>query len=175
MTDPTESIPPSVLGRVTGDLLAPRGPDALLAIQVPASCFEEGARLLLRRPAKATCILCRGGGCDVCARAGGFRLPSSPDQSEFLEFVLPRQIRSEGVMVRIPHEGAPSSLPDEPRGHLIVKVDVGDRLSPGVSRDLSTAPLSRRLAGDGMQMRLVWMAILLCLLFVGLLRLSGWL
>ena len=62
-------------------------PRGRVSIVVPTAWLREGARLAVSLPQKLRCDLCDGGGCDVCARSGAYRLP---DERPPLAITLPR-------------------------------------------------------------------------------------
>ncbi len=138
-----------VLGRVTGAVDVPRGPDVVHRINVPEAWLEEGARIELELPRNLSCAACGGGGCDACERSGAITLRGRREPPELLEVELPRRHASEdppsssrrGVVVRIPEKGG---LPEEgsslPRGVLMLSVRPADEPDPGI-RKVTPAPL----------------------------------
>lgn len=168
--DSPEKSPP--LAKVTCDLSGPRGPDGVLSIRVPEEWRQAGTGLLLRVPKKAVCAICEGGGCDVCGRSGAISLR----EGALLELTLPEAPLDARLELRIPWEGAPALDEVLPRGHLLLRISTGERPSPGLVRDGRREFLEQRRVDST---RLVWRSVLLvvlmCLLFLGMLRLSGWL
>jgi len=165
------SEPPSVLGRVTGDVEVPRGPDVEWKVHVPNSWLSEGATIRLELPARLPCAACGGGGCDACGRSGALTLEP---KAEPLEVRLGST--AEGAQrIRLPHLGAASGQDGVPAGHLYLLVGRNGAPSSRVTRvetvmDSSDKEAERR----ALMKRSVVMAVLLILTFFGLLRLSGW-
>ncbi len=160
------------LGKVTEDLDVPRGPDLSMEITVPASWIAEGATLVVAWPRRVSCRCCGGGGCDACARSGAFSLQGELAREPF-EVSLPRlDAPPSSLMIRLPNLGMPSGEGDRPPGHLFLDVRAGQPPSAGVAR--ASKSEARVLRRDLMRSS-VWMAILVSLLFLGMLRLSGWL
>ncbi|OQX67793.1 MAG: hypothetical protein B6A08_13550 [Sorangiineae bacterium NIC37A_2] len=163
---------PQALGKVTEDLDVPRGPDLSMEITVPASWIAEGATLVVAWPRRLLCRACGGGGCDACGRSGAFSLQGEPVREPF-EVSLPRrEAPPSSLTIRLPSLGMPSDKEDHPPGHLFLEVRPGQPPSAGVAR--ATRNESRVLRRDLMRSS-VWMAIFVSLLFLGMLRLSGWL
>jgi hypothetical protein len=164
-----------VLGQVLGELDGSRGADGLLSVTVLPLWLESGARLLVRRPRKLVCAACEGGGCDACERSGALVLPSAEDaDEEILEVSLPQVDPARPVVLRIPGRGMPSLNTHEPAGHLLLRVAPGAQPSTSVTLDRGEA--SRNLAhlDRSLVTRSTVMAVFLIALFLGLLRLSGW-
>lgn len=138
-----------VLGRVTGAIDVPRGPDALYRVHVPGEWLGEGATLELELPRNLTCASCDGGGCDACDRSGAITLRERKAPAEIVRVTLPRPVETgappssnkRGLVVRIPERGG--SPPGEsllPRGNLLLAVLEGDEPGPGVRRVESELP-----------------------------------
>lgn len=162
------------LGKVTGDLEAARGPDVEHQIQVPESWM--GSSVAVELPRNLNCAACQGGGCDRCERAGALSLRGRDEAAASFVVALPglETMGEAGLCLRIPERGAKSLEDSQGRGHLLLKVRSGE-LSPGVSLvkdELALTPEQERLQ---MIRRSTVMAVCLILLFIGLLRLSGWL
>ncbi len=162
------------LGKVTGNLEAPRGPDVELEIVVPEKWF--GSSVEVELPRNLRCAHCQGGGCDKCDRSGALSLYARGAQPETILVALPeRQQVQADVCLRIPGRGAKDAAGELGPGHLMLRVRTGAEWSPFVSLvggDTSLTPEQERLQ---MIRRSVVMAVGLILLFIGLLRLSGWL
>lgn len=163
------------LGKVTGDLDAARGPDVELQIQVPEGWM--GASVAVELPRNLNCASCQGGGCDRCERAGALSLRGRDEAATEVVVALPtsNEAGDAGVCLRIPERGARSTEESEGRGHLLLKVRIADEASSGVS--LMSAETNLTPEQERLQMirRSSVMAVGLILLFIGLLRLSGWL
>ncbi len=122
---PRESAPvssgPAQLGRVTGDLNEPRGPDVLLRVDVPAAWLQQGVTVEIELPRLLSCARCDGGGCDACGRRGAFSRQDCHGSDESVELTLPGGGGEAAVALRIPNRGAcapaGSSLP---AGHLLL-------------------------------------------------------
>jgi hypothetical protein len=163
------------LAKISLAVDGPRGPDVECEITVPADWFMEGRRIEVDLPSRLACASCAGGGCDACGRRGAFDVPKADVP---LELTLPLAEGSPArFRVRIPGLGAPAADPELARGHLILSVRVGDLPSRGVQampkQTMLTAP-SARVADPAFVLRIVLMAALVSLLFVFLLRFSGW-
>lgn len=162
------------LGKVTGNLEAPRGPDVELQIIVPEAWF--GSSLEVELPRNVNCAHCQGGGCDRCDRAGALSLYERGAPPEKILVVLPVREQVQGdVCLRIPGRGAQDPAGELGPGHLLLKVRAGAEWSPYVRLVEQSAELSREQERLQLIRRSVVMAVGLILLFVGLLRLSGWL
>jgi len=136
----------TILGRITGAIDCPRGPDAQMSVSVPEDWIVSGATLQIALPRNLTCATCHGGGCDRCERSGAVSLRERRAEPETVEVTLPRDaaraslaaaasaaVRS--VVVRIPERGGmPEATPELPRGHLLVSIRPGPEPSRGVSR-----------------------------------------
>jgi hypothetical protein len=166
--------PESRLAQVTGDLNAPRGADGSLTITVPPQWLEQGSRLLVRVPKKLVCAACEGGGCDACARSGALTLPETSEEERVLAVTLPSLDGAHEVALRIPGRGMPSKDPTEPAGHLILKIVPGPSPSPSVAVDRTESSRGLAHLDRSLIARSTLMAVGLILLFLGMLRLSGW-
>ena len=116
------------------DLLRILDPDALdertseprgrASIVVPTAWLREGARLQLELPSKLRCDVCDGGGCDACARSGGYRLP---DERGKVALTLPR-VTDDVLALRVTNP-----LGDVSPTLLVVRVAAGLEPSAGVT------------------------------------------
>jgi hypothetical protein len=166
--------PSSALGQVLGDLEGPRGADGAVSITVLPEWFETGARLIVQLPRRVVCATCEGGGCDVCGRSGALLLPHLTDES-VLSITLPSTIApARPVTLRVPGRGMPSLNAHEPAGHLLLRVVPGPTASASVTLDRGEPGRSLAHLDRGLVTRSTVMAILLIAVFLGLLRLSGW-
>lgn len=162
-----------VLGKVTGDLDAPRGPDVAFQITVPADWFGREISVLL--PRNLHCAACSGGGCDRCDRSGAITLRARADEPKEVRIALPpADLLSPGVCLRIPEQGGAAMTEGVGRGHLLLTVRRGEEASRDVSLTHSEGILSGAERHELMK-RSVLMAVGLILLFLGMLKLSGWL
>ncbi len=162
-----------VLGKVTFDLEAPRGPDVTMQIVVPETWF--GKEVLVVLPRNLRCAACDGGGCDGCGRAGAVSLRGREDQPTEIRVSLPaRDAERPGVCLRIPEEGGTATNPELGRGHLLLTIKAGDAPSGEVSL-VQVSPVLSDLERRSLMKRSVAMAVGLILLFIGMLKLSGWL
>ena len=161
------------MAKVTGDLECPRGQDLLHKIEVPRSWLSEGAQLLVTLPKNLPCAGCEGGGCDGCARSGALCTREQDEAAVEVGVTLPGGT-AEGVRIRIPELGAVSDVPELGRGHLLLTVVAGPSPSPGVLRQPQRPVGSSHERQDLMRTSL-FVAVVLILLFFGMLRLSGWL
>lgn len=164
-----------VLGKVTTNLDEPRGPDVSLSIFVPARWLGRAVQITL--PRNLSCAACGGGGCDQCERAGALSLRDRDQPPATLEVVLPKGSDGEGssdgqaLRIRIPEQGGLPREEGQGRGHLLLTVVLGAEASSLVRLTLA----ARQEERQELMKRSVYMAVLLIVLFVGLLRLSGWL
>lgn len=124
-----------VLGRVVqADLETPRGPDAAHRIRVPRRWLETGALIEIEIPRNLTCAGCEGGGCDACDRSGALTVRGRGEPIGLLLVTLPSGKPEGAVVIRIPeHGGLPGEGTDLPRGHLLLRVEVGSKADPGVT------------------------------------------
>lgn len=162
-----------VLGKVTKDLDTPRGPDVVMTVTVPDSWLGKDVEVEL--PRNLHCAFCDGGGCDRCERAGAVSIRDRRAQVETLTVRLPDSTQGkEAICIRIPESGGHSSSEGEGRGHLMLTVKLGEVESSEVTL---AAPAVHRAPVDRAELmkRSLWMAVVLILLFLGMLRLSGWL
>ncbi len=162
-----------VLGKVTGDLEGPRGPDVSMQVIVPIGWF--GREVSVALPRNLHCAACDGGGCDGCHRAGAISLREKKDEPVEIRVSLPaHDPEVAGICLRIPGQGGKSQDEELGRGHLLLSVKTGDEPSSEVTLVDVPAPLSdeeRRL----LMKRSLVMAVGLIALFLGMLKLSGWL
>jgi hypothetical protein len=173
MTAPDEQS--TALGQVLGELDGPRGADGSLSVTVLSAWLEGGSRLLVRLPRKLVCAACEGGGCDSCERSGALALTTSADSAEeILSVTLPQVLPAKPVVLRIPGRGIPSLIAHEPAGHLLLRVVPGDTPSASVTLDRGEADRKLAHLDRSLVTRSTVMAIVLIALFLGLLRLSGW-
>lgn len=136
------------LGRVTGTLDVPRGPDVAHRVRVPAAWVDEGAIIEFELPRNMKCVACEGGGCDRCDRSGAISVRGKHELAELVQVTLPARGSEEdpsssgrGLVIRIPQRGGFSEDPDEPRGILMLSVVAADAADPGVVRvELPVAP-----------------------------------
>jgi hypothetical protein len=136
----------TILGRITGTIDCPRGPDAQMSVSVPEEWIAGGATLQIALPRNLTCATCHGGGCDRCERSGAVSLRARRAEAETVEVTLPRGAAqaagasaapgtARSVVVRIPERGGlPETTPELPRGHLLVSIRPGAEPSRGVTR-----------------------------------------
>lgn len=162
-----------VLGKVTGDLDAPRGPDVAFQITVPEGWLGREVALVL--PRNVHCAACGGGGCDRCERSGAITLRARDEEPAQVRVSLPSaEVASAGVCLRIPELGGSSPEEGCGRGHLLLTVRVGEE----VSRDVTLVHVPGTLSDDArrqLMKRSLTMAVGLIALFLGMLKLSGWL
>ncbi len=123
-----------VLGKVTGEIAALRGPDALHRIRVPEAWLQAGATIEVELPRNLTCASCEGGGCDKCDRSGAVSLRGRKEPLELLQVTLPPREAADvppssgkrGLVVRVPGRGGmPKEEDDRPRGVLLLSVRPG--------------------------------------------------
>lgn len=160
------------LAKVTKDLDAPRGPDVVHDIQVEQNWFGQTVRVVL--PRNLRCATCEGGGCDRCERAGAVSVRDRECAETVIEVTLPPLPDDQtDLCVRIPEQGGPSKQPDEGRGHLLLRVRVAAQSAAQVSL-MVAPPTSIDLSRQALMKRSLVMAVGLVLLFLWLLRFSGW-
>lgn len=162
-----------VLGKVTGDLGAPRGPDVAFQITVPEAWFGREIAIVL--PRNLRCAACEGGGCDSCDRSGAITLRERDEEPVEVRVCLPApDLSNPGVCLRIPEQGGVAVEEDQGPGHLLLTVRRGEQ----PSRDVSLVHVGGTLSAaerSQLMKRSVIMAVGLIALFLGMLKLSGWL
>jgi hypothetical protein len=130
------------LGKVTGAIDVPRGPDVIHRIRVPVDWLEEGALIQLDLPRNLTCAACEGGGCDKCDRSGAISVRGRKDAGEKVQVTLPRldeasvETTASGrpLVIRIPERGGLSEDPQLRRGLLLLSIVTADEADAGVVR-----------------------------------------
>jgi hypothetical protein len=130
------------LGRVTGAVDVPRGPDVLHRLRVAAAWLEEGALIEFELPRNLKCAACEGGGCDRCERSGAISVRGRKEIGEVVQVTLPKRTESSyestasgrTIVIRIPERGGIAPDPDLPRGLLLLSVVPADEPDPGVAR-----------------------------------------
>lgn len=166
------------LGNVLKDTEGPRGPDVELKIEVPEAWLKERAHVEVELPRNLPCASCGGGGCDTCHRAGAVSLRERNTEPEILSVALPPlDAGGRNQCLRIPERGGPAEDPDQPRGHLFLTVSTADQPTELVTR-VARSYSSRQLGPEEqkkLMQRSLLMAVGLCISFVLLLYLSGWL
>jgi hypothetical protein len=117
------------LGRVTGNLEVPRGPDVTHKVRVKPEWLEVGATIEFELPRNLSCAACKGGGCDKCDRSGAITIRDRGEPGELVTVTLPRHTpdlettaSGRGVIVRIPERGGLPESPKMPRGLLLLSV-----------------------------------------------------
>lgn len=168
----------NVLGKVAlQSLEEPRGADVTLSVRVPASWLATGETIEVELPRNLACAHCDGGGCDVCERAGAVSLRERQAPPESLRVSLPTHEAAEAgksIVLRIPARGGFAADADRPRGLLMLKVTGAAEADDNVR--LVSPPAHRELrAPPEVVLRSLVIAIVLVVLFVLMLRLSGWL
>ncbi|GAC1353093.1 MAG: hypothetical protein NVS3B20_18420 [Polyangiales bacterium] len=93
------------------------------SIVVPTVWLRDGARLEVDLPDRLRCDLCDGGGCDACARSGGYLLPVVRSA---LAITLPRVI-DDHIALRVTNP-----LGDVTPSLLVVHIACGPMASRGV-------------------------------------------
>ena len=167
------------LAQVLGDLDIPRGPDLAFSTQVPSDWFRPGTVLRIALPERLSCAECQGGGCDRCDRKGAIRLREADEEQEIVRITLPQTLNESNIQIRLPHAGGyPLSEQDEalPRGHLIVSLRSAEMEVDPENSLVSLgkpAPLSEEERRTLARKSIVVIGSLV-ILFVFLLRLSGW-
>src|SRR5690606_5973978 len=124
-----------------------------------------------------------GGGCDRCGRSGAIATREPGQDAAPARVALPSLEATtvdSALVLRIPELGGAASEVDLPRGHLLLKVIITE--SPDAHPAALTAHLvSPDLASDRLaerrelMKRSMVMAVVMIALFLGMLRLSGWL
>lgn len=99
-------------------------PAARVSIVVPSEWLREGARLELVLPNKLRCDRCDGGGCDACARSGGYR---APEENKKIALTLPR-VTDDYLALRVTNP-----FGDQEPALLVVRLAAGPEASPGVT------------------------------------------
>lgn len=176
------------LGRVTGAIDVPRGPDVKHRVRVPQAWFDEGAEVEIELPRNLTCAACDGGGCDRCERAGAISLRGRKEPSELVRVTLPRRKEAQhettasgrALVVRIPERGGISEE-DLPRGLLLLQLTPADAPDSGVERVARAvtprppAPPAEVPAAPPGSRLVLWVAVVVVLwvLFLVWLRLTG--
>ena len=129
------------LGRVTGTLDLPRGPDVVHRIRVPGAWLDEGAAIEIELPRNLACAKCKGGGCDACGRSGAITLRGRGEPTEIVQVTLPKRDDSaeltasgRGIVLRVPERGGLSDSTELPRGILMLTVISSDTADSGVAR-----------------------------------------
>jgi len=130
------------LGKVTGAVDVPRGPDVIHRIHVAAEWLEEGALIEFELPRNLKCAACEGGGCDACGRSGAVSVRGRKELGEVVQVTLPKRDESSlestasgrTLVIRIPERGGMSDSPALPRGLLLLSVVPADVSDPGVQR-----------------------------------------
>jgi hypothetical protein len=171
-----------VLGNVlNADLDEPRGPDVVHRIHVPQSWLDRGATIEFELPRNLTCAECDGGGCDACSRAGAITLRAREDPVEVVQVTLPTpesESAPRDVILRSPQKGGlPKTDPELPRGLMMLRVSTADSADDKVWLSDGATSLSEahKRAPSEVILRSVGVAVLLVLLFVAILKISGWL
>lgn len=176
------------LGRVTGNLEVPRGPDVTHKVRVKPEWLEAGATIEFELPRNLSCAACQGGGCDKCERSGAITLRDRNEPGELVTVTLPRHTNDmestasgRGIVVRIPERGGLPDSPKKPRGLLLLSVSpalvadvklVETPAPPEVipSKRPTVAPAARKL--DPVVIALVILVVLL-LGYLAWLRITG--
>lgn len=144
-----------------------------MQIVVPDDWF--GRDVLVTLPRNLRCAACDGGGCDGCERSGAISLRERADEPTEIQVSLPvRDDARPGVCLRIPEQGGVPHDPELGRGHLLLTVKSGDAPSGEVVLVRAPALLSDEERRQLMKRSIITAAVLIAL-FVGMLKLSGWL
>ncbi len=127
-------------------------------------------------PRNLACAVCRGGGCDTCRRAGALSLRPRSEPLDVVTVPLPADV-SEGrdVCIRVPEHGGSAREEGVPRGHLLLTFRLDEAPSAGVRFLSAAVPGPAKIADASLIARSLLAVAVLCLLFVGMLHLSGWL
>jgi len=162
-----------------------RGPDVVHSIGVPLPWLERGETIELEVPRNLSCAKCEGGGCDACDRAGALSLRRKQDPVETVQVSLPERPTDAdsgaSIVLRIPEQGGFSTADGVPRGLMLLRVnaaaepDPGVRLCPPAALPESTPDGGARRAPKRLVALSAVIALLLMILFLLMLRLSGWL
>lgn len=171
----------TTLAKVAKDTLdEPRGPDVAHSIRVPEAWLSRGETIELELPRQLNCARCQGGGCDQCQRAGAVRLRQADEPPETVRVTLPdvssldESQADKPLLMRIPNAGGYAPTKDLPRGLLMLHVTRAT--APDVSVRLVPSEVERELrAPREVVVRSAVIGGLLVLLFLWMLRLSGWL
>ncbi len=164
------------LAKVLGDLQARRGPDVVHRIFVPKHWLGARATIEVTLPRNLACAACSGGGCDACARAGALSLRDRGAPAEVVTVSLSGGGPGDKEMcLRLAEQGGFALEADLPRGHLLLFVQTGDTPSPDVCRVEKLGAAPGRVADRRLIVRMALGTVALFLLFLAMLRLSGWL
>jgi hypothetical protein len=178
------------LGRVTGSVEVPRGPDVIHRVRVKPEWLEQGATIEIELPRNLSCAACKGGGCDKCQRSGAITLRSRSEPVELVTVTLPRAHRDmettasgKSLVVRIPERGGLADSPDLPRGLLLLNIspaDVADVIivdapAPPSAPEAPALPPERAPAARRVDPVVIIVAVLVMLLIAYLVwvRVSG--
>ncbi len=162
------------LAKVTLNLDLPRGPDVEFCVTVRRQWFGKFVDIEL--PRKLNCAGCSGGGCDSCACSGAVSLRLREDEPQVIRVSLPLVPKPEkDVCLRIPAEGGRAEDSELPRGHLLLTVRPSELSASEVSLALVAQQQTALEVRAALVKRSLIMAGGLILLFIGLLKLSGWL
>jgi hypothetical protein len=175
-----------VLGKLLNDdPNGPRGPDVVHRIRVPSGWLDQGATIEFEVPRNLTCAQCGGGGCDACQRAGAITLRGREEPGEVVQVTLPqRDADGDGtardVVLRIPGRGGiPGLDSDLPRGVMMLRISSAEGADDKVWRTepslIPGASERAKRASPEVAKRSLVIAALLILLFIFMLKLSGWL
>lgn len=130
------------LGKVTGAVDVPRGPDVIHRIRVAAEWLDEGALIEFELPRNLKCADCEGGGCDRCSRSGAISVRGRKELGEIIQVTLPKRGESSiestssgrTFVIRIPERGGVADNPELPRGLLLLSVVPADQPDPEIRR-----------------------------------------
>lgn len=162
------------LAKVLGELDGVRGADVVHRVSVPAAWLRDTGCLSITLPRNLSCAECEGGGCDKCSRSGAVSLREKEQAAEVLRVALPlQQVRGSDVCLRFGAQGGHHEDPTMPRGNLLLIVRISDVPGTGIVLERTELP-SARVADTKMMARVALGAVLLCLLFFFMLRISGW-
>jgi hypothetical protein len=110
-------LDPAALDRKTS-------PRARVSVVVRTEWLREGARLEVTLPVRLRCDLCDGGGCDACARSGGYR---APEEGKKVELTLPR-VTDDYLALRVTNP-----FGEQEPTLLVVRLAAGPEASAGVT------------------------------------------
>jgi len=175
------------LGRVTGNVEVPRGPDVLHKVRVKPEWLANGATIEFELPRNLSCAACKGGGCDKCDRSGAITLRERREPAELVTVTLPRHTSDmettasgHGIVVRIPERGGLPDSPKLPRGLLLLNVspaqiaDVAIVEAPGpIAKRSERAPPSAPARRVDVLVIAVAILVVLLLAYLAWTRLSG--